>query len=129
MEKITSKVCDVCGRTFMSENDNDNMCYICKEEDKDVQSFQERALEEEEISNYVEQQNKIREKWMLSMVRKHVSLWDRFLFFFYKRLADRFGGQNRVVPIQQRDALNDTQFGIRIYGKEYWYAEKETSEL
>jgi hypothetical protein len=121
-----SKVCERCGRSFLSEEDLDLICYVCKKEEEDAESFHEMALAEDEILDYVKRKEKEREKWMMSMIRNHLSLYDRFLFFFYKKLADRFGGGNKVVPVQKRDALNDTMFGITIYGKEYWYSEKET---
>ncbi len=61
-----------------------------------------------------------RERFMKAKLREKLKLHDRFLFFFYQKLADYFGGGNRVVTIQRRGSFEDTQFGIKIYGENYW---------
>ena len=47
------------------------------------------------------------------------------LFFFYKKLADYFGGGGRVITLQERGGYNDTRVGIQIYDTKYWMNEKE----
>lgn len=123
---IEPNVCNDCGRNFLSENKDDLLCAICNE---DTLSFKEALLESEEIKEYIEEQYKHREKWMKVMLKKKLKWYDKPLFYFYKKLADYFGGGKRVVTLQQRDGLNQTQFGIEIYGKKYWLIEKEVHDI
>ena len=118
------KNCRSCGRKFMSEKEEAVDCHICGDVDEPM-TFKEVLSESPEVKDYLEGVMKEREQFMKEKLRKHLKLHDRFLFFFYKKLADYFGGGGRVITLQERGGYNDTRVGIQIYDTKYWMNEKE----
>ena len=119
---MRTKECDNCGRQFMSENNKANDCPLCSEEPL---SFKEALLESEEVDEYLNGVMKQREQFMKDKLKENLKFRDRILFFFYKKLADYFGGGKRVITLQERGGYNDTRIGIQIYKTKYWMEEKE----
>ena len=120
--KMNPKKCETCGREFMSENQEAKDCHLCSEEPL---SFKEALLESDEVDKYLKSVMKEREQFMKDRLKENLKFHDRILFFFYKKLADYFGGGKRVITLQERGGYNDSRVGIQIYGTKYWIDEKE----
>lgn len=125
MQPLEVKKCKKCQRQFASENKYREICFVC-EEDEPI-TFKEALLESPEGQAYIKRKEEEREKFMKDALKENLSTKDKILFSFYKRLADYFAGGNRVVTLQERDAYDNSKVGIKIYGKDYWYNEKETT--
>lgn len=142
---ITIKCCKCKedAKVFDSLSESHDMCLSCYDEyvvngkqdaPDDYENKEEDITPEmmdiasKAFEKLAQKQADAREKFMKQCLRKNLKWYDKPLFFIYRKLADRFGGGQRVITMQERDHLDGTRFGIKIYGVEYWMTEKRTIE-
>src|SRR3990172_6715762 len=94
------------------------IAYTDEESNEEIPDFEKIAVEDE-FERLAKKQADAREGFMKKQLRKHLKWYDKPLFYFYRKLADRFGGGQRVITLQERDHLDGTRSGIKIYGEEY----------
>lgn len=87
-----------------------------------------QSEQDAQFAKYQKDLNRRREKFMKDRIHKHLNEQDKILFKFYEELADYFAGGKRVVTLQKRGHLEETAFGIMIYGNEYWMTEKKVED-
>tara|TARA_R110002020_G_scaffold148779_1_gene324814 strand:+ start:7751 stop:8086 length:336 start_codon:yes stop_codon:yes gene_type:complete len=110
----------------MSEDSSQTLCFICVEEEP--VSFKQALRHTYEAQVYFKRKEAQREEFMKKILKEKLTTKDKFLFYFYKKLADYFGGGERVVTMQKRGSLDESMVGIKIYGKDYWLNEKEVAD-
>ncbi len=127
-EKIEPpKECDKCQRNFISEDEEATSCALCREEER--KNSVNEIFDTPEVREYMDRLSRDREKFMKKMLRKHLKIKDRPLFWAYKKLADYFAGGDKVHVLQKMESIEDAQVGIRIYGVEYWMDDSERKPI
>ena len=102
----------------MSDDEEAESCAICR--DADRQARAEAFYDTPEIKAYAKKLSDQKEVFLKKMIRKHMKLRDRPIFWIYTKLADYFSGGDRISVLQMMDSHEDVKIGIRIYGEEYW---------